>query len=383
MGRATPTHSRYDHGLQDRLAVLQSPARYTQGRHATRSLGAELQQVGLSGPVLILTSSAPQRLLADTWEQSLNEAGITYQIELFGGECTLAEIDRIGAIAKAAGSNVIVGAGGGKVLDTSRAVAANLDLAAVNCPTTASSDAPCSALSVVYTETGAFAEYRFYPANPRLVLVDSAVVAQAPTRLLVSGIGDALATWWEAKTVREAYSLNQLGGVPTQTGTALARLCFDLLLANGADAVRAATDNVVTPALEKIIEANTLLSGLGFESGGLAAAHSVHNGLTTQPETHEYLHGEKVSFGLIAQLVLEGRPRADLDEVLGLSVGIGLPVTLGELGIPNPSVEQIRTIATRSLADGETIHNEPFEVSVADLSDAIIAADASGRASQA
>ena len=364
--------------MQNRLAVLQSPGRYTQGRNATGSLGAELRQVGLAGPVLILTSNAPHGLLANTWKGTLTDAGFDYQVEMFGGECTLAEIDRVGTVAQMTGAQIIVGAGGGKVLDTSRAVAAKLGVAAVNCPTTASSDSPCSALSVIYSETGAFAEYRFYPANPRLVLVDSTVIAQAPTRLLVSGIGDALATWWEARTVREAHTVNQLQGLPTQTGTALAQLCYDLLLANALDAVRASNANVVTPALEKTIEANTLLSGLGFESGGLAAAHSVHNGLTTQVETHPFLHGEKVCFGLITQLVLEGRPRTDLDEVLRFAVAIGLPVTLAELGLREPSADQIKTIATRALADGETIHHEPFEISIADLSDAIVAADSIG-----
>ena len=70
----------------------------------------------------------------------------------------------------------------------------------VNCPTVASSDAPCSALSVIYTEAGVFQEYRFYRKNPDLVLVDTQVIAQAPARLLTAGMGDALATWFEAGT---------------------------------------------------------------------------------------------------------------------------------------------------------------------------------------
>ena len=50
------------------------------------------------------------------------------------------------------------------------------------------------------------------------------------------------------------------------------------------DGVAAARDvevDALTPALERVVEANTLLSGLGFESGGLCIAHAVHNGLTT------------------------------------------------------------------------------------------------------
>jgi glycerol dehydrogenase len=53
-----------------------------------------------------------------------------------------------------------------------------------------------------------------------------------------------------------------------------------------------------------IVEANILLSGLGFESSGLAGAHAIHNGMTVLEETHSYYHGEKVAFGLLTSLHL-------------------------------------------------------------------------------
>ncbi|MBO0713115.1 MAG: glycerol dehydrogenase [Acidimicrobiales bacterium] len=358
--------------------MFQSPARYTQGKHATARLGAELRNIGLDGPALILSSSSPARLLDEVWAKSLGEAGIHYSVEIFGGECSPVEVERVCKAAVRGGAAVIIGAGGGKVLDTSRAVAAALQLPSVNCPTVASSDAPCSALSVLYSEDGEFLEFRFYPRNPDLVLVDTAVIAQAPPRLLVAGIGDALATWWEAKAVREANSSNQLGGKPTMAGTALAELCYELLLSNAEGAKAACEAHVVTPALENLIEANTLLSGLGFESGGLAAAHSVHNGLTAIPETHPFMHGEKVAFGLVTELVLENRPRHDLDQVLRLARSVGLPMTLAEIGIGSVTADVVATIAAKSVAEGETIHHEPFSVDAEAVGDAIVAADRIG-----
>ncbi len=65
-----------------------------------------------------------------------------------------------------------------------------------------------------------------------------------------------------------------------QAALALAELCYNTLLEEGEKAMLAAEQHVVTLALERVIEANTYLSGVGFESGGLAAAHAVHNGLT-------------------------------------------------------------------------------------------------------
>jgi glycerol dehydrogenase len=362
------------------LSVFCSPGRYTQGKNATAWLGAEMTGLGLHGPALIVAGKSAVRLLTETWETTFREARIEHAVRPFGGECSLAEIERVKTAARKHTAQVIIGAGGGKVLDTARAVAADLDLPVVNCPTVASSDAPCSALSVIYTEEGVFQEYRFYRKNPDLVLVDTQVIAQGPPRLLVAGMGDALATWFEAKTCVEGHVKNMRGGGSTQSALALAKLCYETLLEDGAEALRAVQTQVVTPALERLVEANTLLSGLGFESSGLAAAHAVHNGLTAAPGTHDFFHGEKVAYGLLVQLVLEGQPRSVREQVLRFSTEVGLPITLAEIGLKELPQEMLQQVASRATAKGETIHNEPFEVRPDMVADAIRAADALGRA---
>ena len=106
----------------------------------------------------------------------------------------------------------------------SRTVRKDLTLPIINCPTVASSDAPCSALSVVYTDEGIFHEYRIYRKNPDLVLVDTQVIAHSPPRLLVAGMGDALATWFEAKTCVDGSVRNMRGGASTQSALTLTLL---------------------------------------------------------------------------------------------------------------------------------------------------------------
>ena len=334
---------------------------------------------GVKRPSLIVAGRSPIRLLAATWKHTFAEVGMTYATHEFGGECSLDEIERIKQAARQSKSQVVIGAGGGKVLDAARAAAADLNLPVVNCPTVASSDAPCTALSVIYSADGVVEGSRIYRKNPDLVLVDTQVIAQSPPRLLVAGMGDALATWFEAKTCADGRVKNMRGGLSTQSALALAKLCYETLLADGADALRSIEAQVVTPALERLVEANTLLSGLGFESSGLAAAHAIHNGLTTASPTHAYLHGEKVAFGLLTQLVLEGQPRSVLDRVLGFATEVGLPITLAEIGLTDLTEEDLLKIAVRATADGETIHNEPFAVQPDMVADAIIAANAIGK----
>jgi glycerol dehydrogenase len=329
---------------------------------------------------LIVAGSSAIRLLSEVWQKHLGGEGIPHAVYKFGGECSYPEIERIKAAARANNSRIIIGAGGGKILDAVRAAADDLGLPVVNCPTVASSDAPCSALSVIYTEDGVFQEYRFYRKNPDLVLVDTQVIAHAPPRLLVAGMGDALATWFEAKTCCDGHIKNMRGGRSTRSAEMLAELCYRILIEDGPDALRAVQTQVVNPSLERLVEANTLLSGLGFESSGLAAAHAVHNGLTAAPPTHEYYHGEKVAYGLLVQLVLEGKPRSVIDPVLTFSTAVGLPITLAEVGLAKLPHEMLEQVATRATAEGETIHNEPFKVTPDIVADAVLAADAMGRA---
>ena len=135
---------------------------------------------------------------------------------------------------------------------------------------------------------------------------------------------------------------------------------------------------MITPAVELVVEANTFLSGIGFESGGLAAAHAIHNGFTALEETHHYYHGEKVAFSTIVQLVLENRPTEEIFEVIDFCRAVGLPTTLRELGIGSADPERLRQVARAATAPDETIHNMPFPVTEEAVLNAIIAADALG-----
>ena len=362
------------------LSVFSCPSRYTQGKNATQVLGQEMGTLGLEGPALILAGKTAARMLLETWRKTLGDSSISFEIHQFGGECSLAEIERVKNSAKRMNGRVIIAAGGGKALDTGRAAAADLGLPVVNCPTIASSDAPCSALSVIYSEEGVFLQYRFYRKNPDLVLVDSTVIARSPVRLLVAGMGDALATMFEARTCVEGSVKNMRGGGSTQSALALAELCYRTLLNDGADAKLAVATQAVTPALERLIEANTLLSGVGFESSGLAAAHAIHNGLTAAPATHPFFHGEKVAFGTLVQLVMEGKPQKLIEEVLSFSTSVSLPITLAEVGLRDAPLDMLEQVAARATAKGETIHNEPFDVRPDMVTDGILAADAIGRA---
>ena len=355
--------------------VMISPSKYVQGENELCNLGEYVKAFG--NKALLISSKDDQGRV----QSLLDEAKQRSPFELLSGgfnlECSWAEVKRLKAVVEVEGCDVVIGLGGGKSLDTAKACAYLTKKPVIIVPTIASTDAPCSALAVIYTEHGEF-EYSFFPQNPNLVPVDTGAIARAPARFLVAGMGDALSTWIEARACAKSFAQNASHGNSTMAANAIAKLCYETLFEDSLKAKAACEANVVTMALENVIEANILLSGLGFESSGLAACHSIHNGLTVLEETHKFFHGEKVAFGAIVQLVLENAPQEELERTIKYCQSVGLPTCFADLGVTEVTPEKVMKVAIGATAEGETIHNMPFPVTAEMVCGAIFAADKLG-----
>ena len=213
--------------------------------------------------------------------------------------------------------------------------------------------------------------------HPEIVLVDTEIVCKAPVRLLVSGMGDALSTYFEAEANARSDTPNYVGEGyrRTRLSLAIARLCYSIIIEEGLYAKISAENGCCSGALEDVIEANILLSGLGYENTGCAGAHGINVGLTALYETRPYYHGEKVAFGTICQLVLENQPPSLIEEVIDFCLSVGLPVTLAQLGV-EPTEEKLTIVARLAV---ETIESEPFLLTEQSVVHAIKTADSLGR----
>ena len=354
-----------------------SPNRYVQGRGELKNLPEHAKKLGKK--LFVIISASGFKRVRNLLEKSFENTGMELVFEEFQGECCETEIKRLGSRFQENKCDLVVCVGGGKIHDSAKAAAYYQGAPVVIIPTIASTDAPCSALSVIYSETGVFERYLFLNSNPDLVLVDTDIIAAAPSRLLVSGMGDALATYFEARAVAASGALSCAGGKPTKGALALAKLCYETLLEDGVKAKLAVEAGACTQAVENIIEANTYLSGIGFESGGLAGAHAIHNGLTVIKDCHHLYHGEKVAFGTLTQLVLENAGQESLEEVIGFCMDVGLPTTFAELGMARPDKDLLMEAAVRACSPDDTLVNMPFEVTPEMVYAAMVGADALGR----
>ena len=359
--------------------VLVAPGRYVQGRGAIYELGKHIKNMGGKKALVV----GGKRGLAATKagrDEGFAKYGIEQVEELFCGESTQKELERLTKIFLDNGCDTIIGSGGGKVLDIIKCVGEEAGAKlTVTAPTVASNDSPTSALGLIYSEDHVFERFYIPSKNPDIVIADSEIIAKAPVRTLIAGMGDALATWLEADACYRNHALNFPGGNITRTAMACARLCYETLMRYGVEAKIANEQQVVTPALDAVIEANVLLSGMGWESGGLAAAHAMQDGFTVIPEIHDSQHGEKVGFLSLVQVVLDDRPVEIMKEVFEFAYNVGLPMTLEDLGCGNVSEDMLREAVRVSCLPEESIHNLGFAITEDKVYDAIIATDAIGK----
>lgn len=358
--------------------ILKSPAKYVQGAGILQEFDQYLQ--GMGQKLLVILSQSGTKRICPTLDKCFTGKSYEIHYEIFAGECSQSQINRLVQRVEELQCTAVVGVGGGKILDTAKAVAFESDRPVVIVPTVASTDAPCSSLCVIYQDNGEFDRYLFLNNCPDIVLVDTEVITKAPAKLLAAGMGDAMATWFEARACRASGKNNQVGGKPTHAATGLAKMCWELLQRWGVQAMTDVEQGICSAAVETVVEVNTYLSGVGFESGGLAAAHAIQKGFTFIPQLHERYHGDKVAFCTLTQLVLERAPQEEKEAVLDFCCKVGLPVCFADMGYTDVEEELLHKAAEKACVPGSTIHNLPFAATPEQVFQALVEADRMGSA---
>ena len=358
-----------------------SPSRYFQGEGVVDQIGRQIKPLGKR--FLLLADDVVLGIAGERVKDSLRTENLELVTEIFRGECCEKEISRLSARASEDRVDAVIGMGGGKAVDTAKMINFKTGLPVVVVPTVASNDASTSQLAVVYDDNHVKAGVFFMDRGSDLILVDTGIISRSPIRTFRAGIGDAISTSFEAEACHISKANNIFGVKPATAALSLARLSLDILKRHALDAIRAVEAQKVTEDLDLVVEATILLSGLGFESGGLAAAHSIHGGFTAIPAMQKSLHGELVAFGVLAQCVLENRDDLFMKEMVDFYNAIGLPMTLADLGLTSNRDESLSVVAGKVCVPGSYIYNMPVPIDEEKVIQSILAADELGTAAKA
>ena len=293
---------------------------------------------------LVVWGKRTRAATAETVAAAFAATGTAFLEWPFCGESSLDEANQVAEFARENNVDSLIGLGGGKAIDTAKGVAAWLKVPVMIVPTIAATDAPITQTSGWYDKTGQMVEIFQAPFNPDILLVDTGVIARAPLRLFIAGMGDGITTCIEADAsyASRTTRTNRTGGLPTMATRTIAKLCMDTLLEDGVEAVHQVRKHLVTPAVERVVESLVLHSGLGGESGGIAAAHSIANNLPYFKQNHAYYHGENVAFGVMTQLFLDDSMKLEtINKIAGWMRDVGLPITLEGIGLQGIRQEEL------------------------------------------
>ncbi len=343
-----------------------APTKYFQGRNILEQLCDRTCHLGKRYALLV--DEIIYEIVKDKIEKAFCEKNVDFTYIFFQGESTLAEANRIAECLKESNREIIVGLGGGKIIDSAK-LAAKLceNMKTVIVPTSASSDAPCTANTVIYDEHGRFLNAEKTNTNPDVVLVDTDIILNAPARMLIAGMGDAFVTYYEARASKRAGLFNLSGGMSTVAGYEIARLSRDILLKHGKKAKEDVERSLWSEDFEAVVEANIYLSGVGFENNGCSIAHGAYNGLTIfNPDVH-IMHGEGVAFGLLLQLAIEYEEYKVWDDdewntVIEFYNTVNLPTSFEDIKIVDTSTVAIKQLAKTIFEGSANVFRVNFEV---------------------
>jgi glycerol dehydrogenase len=342
------------------MKIFGAPCRYIQGNGVLDEMGDIVAPLGKR--IFVFADEIVLNIVGKKVETLLKNLQNRVIVERFGGECCESEILRLGNKAKKIEAEVLIGLGGGKALDTAKAISARIHLPLVLVPTIAASDAPTSQVAVIYDEKHAKTGAIKMTPTVVIVLVDTGIIGSAPVRFLIAGMGDAISTKFEAEACWAANAVNAFGGMPFNATLYLGNLAYDIIRTHGEAAITSVKKKEISLALENVIEANILLSGLGWESGGVAAAHAIHGGFTVFEEMSRSLHGEKVGYGVLVQLFLERRQKEFILDLVQFYKRIGLPTRIADLAGGDFGPKKIEKACDIICQEGSSIHKMPFPV---------------------
>lgn len=311
--------------------------------------------------------------VARPYLSELFESETELKLSTFNGECTYEEVRRIADLASKIEADVIIGVGGGKLMDTVKyAAAKSQGVNSILIPTLASNCAPWTPLSVMYSADGVCLGFDIHTEQVGILLIDPRLILDSPVNYFIAGIADTLAKWYESD-VTLSQPEHQTNAFLLMAHSA-ALHCKESIVQQGQQAVADSRSRSLTPAfiqiVETIIAISGLVGGLGDRYARTTIGHAVHDKITIFPETHAYLHGEKVAYGVMVQLAFENK-WSEIDQLSLLYDDLGLPKSLENFQLSYLTDEQVDIFAGE-IARDKTLVSSGYPVSQKGLYQAMI-----------
>lgn len=290
-----------------------------------------------------VTAPEPDRFFIEAEAQAYDAENkeVSYAcLDVEGWQVSPTNIEKLWAEVERYAPDVIVAIGGGKTLDISRCVREKCGCGLVLVPTACATNAPGTNLSVIYKDDGSeILEMRCMAKMHDALLIDPELIIRAPARSLAAGIGDCMATYYEATVSARAN-----GSIDTASRVqwSVLRETADVLYRCGYKGYCASKAGHITGDYEFCLEQIAIGSGIpGSAVGAISVAHIVDEILDGFAPARKMLHGERVGYGVLPLMVYAGTSLEKIYRYVDFAVSIHIPVTLEQIGLCGISDEEL------------------------------------------
>jgi glycerol dehydrogenase len=362
--------------------VIVHPLRFVVGPGVLADVGAHAAALGKR--VLVIGGERAIGTIKEVVTASLEKAGVAYHIEQ-GSHVDKKRplVDALIAKGREFKADVVIAAGGGRVVDAGKAVAHGLGAWLISAPTIASTNATATTSASIEGDS----QRSFWYVGPHTVIADTRIIAQAGGRYLAAGMADALPTWTGGRVALRMgkgsgveHVLGLSGAFPSGAAITLAAWTYETILEYGERAYHAAEMGAATAAVDRVVEAIVYGGGVaGPAVGGVGGEHSLHPA-NSPYATRPTLHGEQVGFGILVAMHLMHESEDELLTMVRFNQSVKLPTTFADFGVQEPSRQVALEIARGIIGpSGKATFGLWYEITPETLCDAMREIDYLGR----
>lgn len=305
-----------------------------------------------------------------SWEKAkpyldfLDNKEYEFIYQQYTGECSYYGTDLLKETIEKEEIDFIIGVGGGKLTDLVGYTASVTNTPFGVIPTLASNCAPWTPLAIMYKENGEsegksehfLIQASFFLSHPDLVV-------DAPVDYFIAGIADTLAKWYESESILAQEEMQEEPFL--RLAQAAAKLCMEVLEKDGFKAIDDMKNKVASKEFircaEIIFGVAGLVGGFGDKYARNAIAHANHDAISKYlPGSHDYLHGEKVAYGILYQLAVEDKWDT-IDGLLDYYAKLNLPNSLTFMNL-YPLDDKDMDLIVEFMDGKEKVHLVPIDI---------------------
>lgn len=329
------------------LHEINLPQKILVGKNALEHVGKICLDLKINKKVAVLTGPNVKNIVGEKVCNIISDNGIESELYVVK-ESSIEEAESIYNVLSHKNIEIIIGVGGGKIIDISKLVSRRKGIPYMSIPTAASHDGIASPIASIKESNNVTSII----SNPPLsVIADVDVITRAPYRLTASGCADVLAKFTSIKDWKLAK--DRFGEYYGEYAASLALMSATLVLKHR-KGIRALSGDSIRTVIEALISCGIAMCIAGSSRPCSGSEHLFSHALDVIAKKPA-LHGEQCGIGTIMMMYLHGGNWKRIRETLST---IGAPTTAKELGVEENEIIEALVKAREIRKNRYTILNE-------------------------